>query len=152
TYRDEVLTASDPLRVALGELGTQRWTRRIGLAPLSAEAVKELCEGSGLEPSELFRLTSGNPFFVAEVIRAGVGRRAAADAMPASADGMPASARDAVLARVVRLTPDARAVLDAAALIGTRVDLSLLSTVTPTNPSTLDELVESGVLSGDGGW
>ena len=37
-------------------------------------------------------------------------------------DEVPASARDAVLARVSRLPAGAREVLDAAALIGTRVE------------------------------
>ena len=43
---------------------------------------------------------------------------------------VPASARDAVLARVSRLSPAAREVLDAAALIGTRVEVPLLDAVT----------------------
>ena len=71
TYRDDGLAADDPLRVALGELATQRSTRRIGLGPLSAEAVRVLADGSGLEPAELYRLTGGNPFYVTEVLRAG---------------------------------------------------------------------------------
>jgi predicted ATPase len=39
TYRDDDAEASDLLRLALGELARQRSTRRIGLAPLSADAV-----------------------------------------------------------------------------------------------------------------
>src|SRR5215813_6786928 len=34
TYRDDALAADDPLRVVLGDLATQRYTRRIGLATL----------------------------------------------------------------------------------------------------------------------
>ena len=48
TYRDDGLAAADPLRVALGDLGSQRCTRRVGLTPLSLEAVRELAGGSGL--------------------------------------------------------------------------------------------------------
>ena len=47
---------------------------------------------------------------------------------------VPTSARDAVLARVTRLGPGARDVLDAAALIGTRVELPLLASVTGCPP------------------
>jgi hypothetical protein len=50
--------------VALGELASQRSTRRIGLAPLSADAVRVLADGSGLEPAALYRLTGGNPFYL----------------------------------------------------------------------------------------
>jgi hypothetical protein len=38
TYRGEDLAADDPLRAALGEIARQRSTRRIDLAPLSADA------------------------------------------------------------------------------------------------------------------
>jgi predicted ATPase len=74
TYRVDGLVASDPLRLALGELARQRTTRRIVLAPLSAEAVRVLAAGSGLEAAALFRLTGGNPFYVCEVVQAGIGK------------------------------------------------------------------------------
>ena len=45
TYRDDGLSATDPLRLALGDLATQRSDRRIGLAPLSADAVGVLAGG-----------------------------------------------------------------------------------------------------------
>jgi len=139
TYRDDGLAAGDPLRVALGELATQRSTRRIDLAPLSADAVRVLAEDSGLEPAALYRLTGGNPFYVTEVLRAGM-------------DEVPASARDAVLARVARLSSESRAVLDVAALTGTRVELRLLESVASCPASVVDELVASGLLAGDGRW
>ena len=49
TYRDEGLSAADPLRIALGDLATQRSVRRIGLAPLSADAVRVLAGDAGLD-------------------------------------------------------------------------------------------------------
>ena len=139
TYRDDGLTAGDPLRVALGDLGAQRCARRIELAPLSPDAVRELAGGSGLPPAELYRLTGGNPFYVTEVLRAGLGE-------------VPASARDAVLARAARLSGGSREVLDVAALTGARVEARLLESVTGCGPSALDELLDSGLLAGDGGW
>jgi predicted ATPase len=53
TYRDDGLAADDPLRIALGDLATQRSTRRVELAPLSADAVRILAGGSGLEAARL---------------------------------------------------------------------------------------------------
>ena len=137
TYRDEGLTATDPLRFALGDLATQRSVRRISLPPLSAAAVAVLATGSGLDPAALHRLTGGNPFYVGQVMQAGMNE-------------VPASARDAVLARAARLGREARAVLDAAALIGTRVELALLATVAGCVPSAVDELLASGLVTGDG--
>ena len=40
THRDDGLAATDPLRIALGDLATQRPTRRISLGPLSRDAVR----------------------------------------------------------------------------------------------------------------
>ena len=139
TYRDDGLAAGDPLRIALGDLATQRSTRRVDLAPLSADAVRILTDGTGLDAAELYRLTGGNPFYVTEVVRAGVGV-------------VPSSARDAVLARAARLGGGSREVLDVAALIGARVELDLLTSVTASPLPVLDELLASGLLAEGGGW
>jgi predicted ATPase len=48
TYRDDDAESSDRLRVALGELARQRTTRRIALAPLSADAVRSWPQEAGL--------------------------------------------------------------------------------------------------------
>ena len=137
TYRDDGLSTTDPLRIALGDLATQRSVRRVGLAPLSADAVRQLAGGQGLDAAALYRLTGGNPFYVTEVVASGM-------------DEVPASARDAVLARVSRLSASAREVLDAAALIGTRVELPLLTTATAVPSPAVDELLASGLLAATG--
>ena len=139
TYRDDGLGPRDPLRVALGDLATQRSTRRIGLAPLTQHAVGLLAADSGLEAAALYRLTGGNPFYVTEVVQSGMGE-------------VPPSARDAVLARAARLSGGARAVLDTAALTGTRAELALLESVTGCPPSAVDELAVSGLVSTDREW
>jgi DNA-binding CsgD family transcriptional regulator/tetratricopeptide (TPR) repeat protein len=137
TYRDDGLSATDPLRIALGDLATQRSVRRIGLAPLSADATAVLAGDQGLDAAALYRLTGGNPFYVTEVVASGT-------------DEVPRSARDAVLAQVSRLSASAREVLDAAALIGTRVELPLLTMATAVPAPAVDELLASGLLAGNG--
>jgi DNA-binding CsgD family transcriptional regulator/tetratricopeptide (TPR) repeat protein len=139
TYRDDVLASGDPLRVALGDLATQRSTRRVDLAALSVEAVGILAAGSGLAAAELYRLTGGNPFYVTEVVRSGLAK-------------LPDSARDAVLARKSRLTAEASGLLEAAALIGGRVDPLLLRSVTSCPVPVVDEVLASGLLAEDGTW
>jgi DNA-binding CsgD family transcriptional regulator/tetratricopeptide (TPR) repeat protein len=139
TYRDDGLAADDPLRIALGDLATQRSTRRMGLAPLSADAVQILADGTGLDAAELYRLTGGNPFYVTEVVQSGLGV-------------VPSSARDAVLARAARLGGGSREVLGVAALIGARVELDLLTSVAGCPPQAVDEILASGLLAEDGGW
>jgi DNA-binding CsgD family transcriptional regulator/tetratricopeptide (TPR) repeat protein len=53
---------------------------------------------------------------------------------------------------VARLGDESRGVLDTAALIGARVELRLLASVTPCSTSAIDELLASGLLVGDSGW
>ena len=47
TYRDDELGDSHPLRVVLGDLATQRATRRMRLPPLSEQAVRAAGRGAG---------------------------------------------------------------------------------------------------------
>jgi len=131
SYRNDEIAGSHPLLVALGQLAVQRCTRRLELAPLSAQAVRVLAEGRGVDPDELHRVTDGNPFYVSEVLRAGLGT-------------VPRSARDVVLARAARLDANARETLDAAAIIGTSVEERLLERVV-VNASPA-ELVACGLL------
>jgi DNA-binding CsgD family transcriptional regulator len=137
TYRAEEVTETDPLRAALGELARQRPTRRVELAPLSAGAVRQLAGDSGLDAAQLYGLTGGNPFYVTEVLQAGMNE-------------IPQAARDAVLARAARLSAGAREILDVTALIGTRGDLQLVEWVTACRPSAIDEVLASGLLAEDG--
>jgi DNA-binding CsgD family transcriptional regulator/tetratricopeptide (TPR) repeat protein len=137
TYREEGLAAGDLLRAALGELARQRCTRRVELGPLSAGAVRQLADPTGLDAAELHRLTGGNPFYVMAVIAAGVTE-------------IPPAARDAVLARAVGLSSPARAVLDVAALTGARAELRLVESVADCPLAAVDEALASGLLTVDG--
>jgi ATP/maltotriose-dependent transcriptional regulator MalT len=135
TYRDEGLSASHPLRLVLGDLaGT---VRRIPLAPLSAESVRLLAAGTELDPARLHEFTGGNPFFVTEVLAAGMHE-------------VPRAARDAVLSRAARLSERPRELLNFAALLGTRFDLQTIGPVQPDTFLQFDEVLASGLVTMDG--
>jgi DNA-binding CsgD family transcriptional regulator len=135
SYRDDEVGSQHPLRTVLGDVDLRR---RIALPPLTQDGVRLLAGDSELDPTELFRQTGGNPFFVTEVLAAG-------------GAGVPSSVRDAVLARAARLDASARKALDAAAVVGTPVDLALLERVLAEPPDGMDECLASGVLqTGDG--
>ena len=139
TYRDDGLAENRSLRETLGEVSSQRPTRRIALPALTSAAVVSLSEGSGLRADEVHALTGGNPFFVSEILCS-------------PGEALPASARDAVLARAARLSPAGRAVLDSAALVGERVEPTLLAAVTGAGVDALDEPVAAGLLTAEDGW
>jgi DNA-binding CsgD family transcriptional regulator/tetratricopeptide (TPR) repeat protein len=124
------------LRVVLGDLATSPDVHRLPLEPLSIESVGELARGSGLDPVELHQRTSGNPFYVTEVI-AGA---------PAS---IPATVRDAVLARAARLSPEGRRTLEVAAVIGPAIEPALLRGVLDGSTAA-EECLARGVLRTDG--
>ena len=133
SYRNDELADTHPLRIALGHLAVQRCTRRLPLAPLSAQAVRMLSAGRGVDPEELYSVTGGNPFYIHAVLEAGLGE-------------VPGSARDVVLARAARLGPKARETLEAGALIGGTVDERLLRHVV-AGPA-LAEVISSGLVVG----
>jgi DNA-binding CsgD family transcriptional regulator len=136
TYRDDALAADDSLRVVLGELGTERGARRIAVPALTEAAVARLAEAAAMPAGEVYRLTGGNPFFVNEVLQSG-------------SAVVPESARDAVLARIARLSASARSAIEVCALVGARVAPSTMSCA-GVAPADLDELVAAGVLVSEG--
>jgi ATP/maltotriose-dependent transcriptional regulator MalT len=138
TYRDEEVGPKHPLRVVLGDLATSDSVSRLALGPLSAAGVAALAEGSGLDPEDLHRRTGGNPFFVTELIAAG-------------GNSLPSTLRDAVLARSARLGPSAAHALQAAAVLGSRVDPRLLREVAAVDEAAVEECLVAGALRREGG-
>ena len=118
TYRDDELDRRHPLRRALGELTHGDRTTRLAVEPLSPEAVAALAAPHGVDADDLYRKTNGNAFFVTEVL---------------AADGaeVPETARDAVLARAARLSPEATELLEAVAVVPPHAEQGLLEAIVP---------------------
>jgi DNA-binding CsgD family transcriptional regulator/tetratricopeptide (TPR) repeat protein len=132
SYRETELGRFHPLRLVLGELGSEAAVMRLRLAPLSLEAVASLAEPHGVDASALYQRTGGNPFFVTEVLAAG--------------EEIPETVRDAVLARAARLTPAGRTLLEAVAVTLQPTELSLLEAVAGDALAALDDCLASGML------
>jgi DNA-binding CsgD family transcriptional regulator/tetratricopeptide (TPR) repeat protein len=136
TYRDDEIGDGHPLRVVIGELATQRATRRMGVPPLSVDAVRMLAG----DAEQVHALTGGNPFFVSEILCDPNG-------------AVPATVVDAVMGRIARLPDDARQAMEAASVIGTRVEPWLLEHVTAEGADRaegIDRCLASGSLIADG--
>ncbi len=134
SYRDDELDRAHPLRIVVGEVAPSSSVVRLDVPRLSREAVGALAVASSLDADELYRLTSGNPFYVTEAIAAGGGV-------------VPASVRDAVLARAARLSPGARSVLDVVAIAPPRVELWLLEELAGERIDAVSECVDAAVLT-----
>ncbi|MCB0005684.1 MAG: AAA family ATPase, partial [Anaerolineales bacterium] len=133
TYRDDELEARHPLRLLVGDLSSSAGTLHLHLQPLSLVAVTQLSGNKRVDTDALFEATGGNPFFVTEVLASGSAL-------------VPETVRDAILARLARLTLSGRAALDAAAIIGTRVEPWLLQDVTAAEAGHIDESMDVGFL------
>ncbi len=133
TYRDDDLPPAHPLRVLLGDLASHPVVRRLPVPPLSRDAVLELVGETGLDVDAVMHETGGNAFFVSEVIASG-------------GVELPPTVQDAVLARAQRLSPQARLALESAAVIGSRIEPSLIHGMPDVSPDAVDECVTSGML------
>ncbi len=89
-------------------------------------------------PARLFERTGGNPFFVTEAL-------AAADV------DVPETVRDAVLARTAQLEPAPRRLLEAAAVVPSRIELWLLEAVGGEDFVHLEACLGSGMLEHEDG-
>jgi DNA-binding CsgD family transcriptional regulator/tetratricopeptide (TPR) repeat protein len=138
TCRDDALENAHPLRRVLGELATAG-VRRLKLAPLSPDAVGQLAAPHGVDGQALYDKTGGNPFFVVEVLAGG-------------SEEIPPTVKDAVLARAMGLSPTARQLLEAAAVVPQRAELWLLEALAGAAVESVDECVGAGMLvpEGDG--
>ena len=104
---------------AVGRLGERAVT--VPLSPLPRSAVVALAAAAGLaEHGEtVMDRTGGHALSVVECLRA----------LAAGDDGVPATLADAVASRVERLDPDARAVIEAAAVLRRRLDPRLMAAI-----------------------
>lgn len=133
TWRGGELGPAHPLRAALAGLAGQG-ARTLSLAPLSRAAVATLAARAGRPAAGLFEACGGNPFFVTELLAAPL------------AAGLPGSVRDALLARVARLSPSARELLNVASVSPSPLETAVLAHVCGLEPQALAEVVTSDLL------
>jgi DNA-binding CsgD family transcriptional regulator len=133
TYRDDD-QPSPAVRRFLGQLAGMPASVNLALGPLSEAGVAAMAAGSDLDAARLHALTGGNPFYVTQVL-AGDGR------------DIPVSISDALRARLDRLTPSARASLEAAAILGSRIEPWLLAAVAGEDVLGADDCVAAGLLA-----
>ncbi|TME11204.1 MAG: hypothetical protein E6I65_06945 [Chloroflexi bacterium] len=118
----------------LGGVASLPVLRQLPLEPLSRPGVERLASDTGVDARELHRITAGNPFYVHEVLDAGLTR-------------IPISVRDAVRARVSQLDERGRRALQVAAILGVRSEPWLLAAVAGEDILGIDDCLRIGLLT-----
>jgi DNA-binding SARP family transcriptional activator len=166
TYRETDIGADHPLAATLAALHRESGVERITLVGLDADALGVVLEGAGYELDAagvelrdmLASETSGNPFFVSEVLRhlaeAGVIRPGEVHRGVGIGDmaaRVPPNVREVIVQRVARLGDETRQLLRVAAVIGAAfpvetlagaVDLGARSVLAALEPALQASIVE----------
>jgi DNA-binding CsgD family transcriptional regulator/tetratricopeptide (TPR) repeat protein len=135
TYRSEEVGPDHPLTLVLGDLPASAAVR-LNLGPLSGAAAGKLAAGYQGSIADLLAATGGNPFLVTE----------AALSPPTE---VPPSVKDAVVARVARLSPQARQVAERAAVIPGQAERWLVDGLAEDGSSSLEECRSRGLIEYD---
>ena len=161
TYRDTDLDRTHPLAGVLADLRRHEHVTRLAVAGLDEQGVVEFMSLAAAyeldEPGRalahaVWEETSGNPFFVGEVLRhlaesgAIVERDGAwtSDLDPADV-GIPEGIREVVGRRLTRLGPDVERILSTAAVVGLEFGVDLVGDVLGDDAdAVLDGLEEAG--------
>jgi class 3 adenylate cyclase len=169
TYRSDEMHRRHPLLRALAELQRERVTTEISLKRLTPDETKEVIRATFAQSdphvkiSDEFRdaihtRSEGNPFFTEELLKAVVGSggvyfdaASGWQRKPIDELEIPGSIREAVRARLERLSDDARQTVVAASVIGHRFPFDVLRIVRGIEDvpleSNLRELIEEQLLS-----
>jgi DNA-binding CsgD family transcriptional regulator len=135
-WRQEA-SAEELLRSLLAGLPGDALTR-LTLAPLSRAAVATWARAAGRDGHDLYRVTQGNPFFVGQLLESTPGQ-------------LPAAVRDAVLARALPLSGEARDVLELLSVAPAGLDLAVIESVLDNAGAAVDEAVAQGLIDATDG-
>ena len=160
-YRTDELPTATLLREWRARLLTQRMAEEARLVPLTFDQtalMTTLILATGLPAPRdvavaVHERTDGIPLHIEELLGA-IGDEARSDGRAIREATVPATIEDAVLARFERLSPDARAVAQAGAVIGRSFVPEVLAGIMDLPPAALDaplrELVDQAFLESPG--
>ena len=133
SYRDDEVNDKHPLRSVIGDLPPASLCR-VRLRPLSEGAVGLLAVAAGRSPAGLHEVTGGNPFFVTEVLAA-------------SEDKVPSTVRDAVIARLARLSEEARSVAHLVSIVPSHAERWLIDGMIGPSGEVMQECLNAGMVA-----
>ena len=142
TYRDVEARLSAEAGDAIAKIA--REGRYLALRRLARDEVATWAAREGVgDADSLFAATEGNPLFVAEMLRFARDKQTTSSTTGRLPDGV----RDVIRARLALAPPPARALLDAASVLGRRVDLGVVASLLELPLATVRDLAAEAVRS-----
>ena len=147
TARSETLDPDHPVSIWRGRLAGNQRVTEIELGPLSSAetaALGSFLSSETLTPElarELHAETEGYPLYIVETIRAGRLRRAGAAAGHGDSP-LPAAIRSVIMSRFAQLSPNARSLMDTAAVIGREFTAESLAHIGRVSDEAAVELLD----------
>jgi tetratricopeptide (TPR) repeat protein len=147
TYRDVEARLSRGAGELIGRISREGTT--LALARLDREAAALLLRqrAPDLEPAvekRIFDSAQGNPLFLQEMSRL-VGEQGAA---ALAAGALPEGVREVIRQRLDRLAPEARRLLDLAAVAGDEIDVALLAAASGRAPAAVTDDLQAALRAG----
>lgn len=139
SYRVDEVTLEHPFSTVIN-LVPSAHARRTELAPLSLSSVRSLAKGKHSNPEKLYEISSGNPFFISEIL---------ATDQELNQD-VPSSVKDAVGARLNSLNKDEKSLLTVLCFIPYSIPVVLIKRLFPEgNQSSLETCLARKFLNTD---
>ena len=162
TLRSEEVSGEHALFPLLTELQREGQLAEITLAPLSAAETATMATqwlGFALSPEKavsLYTESEGFPLFIVEMLNTRMERVEVGLASPMQgAAALPAKVQATIQSRLAQLSPLARQLADAAAVVGRALDLTVLATISELTAENfvqgLDELWRRRIIREQGG-
>jgi ATP/maltotriose-dependent transcriptional regulator MalT len=132
TYRDDEIHNAHPLRMVLGQLPPDSFSR-MQLTPLSRTAVEKMSAEKGYKGEDVFQISRGNPFYVNEILAS-------------YSKGIPDNIRNAILSTYHGLDGKTRQIWDLLSVIPLSFEIKYLEKLEPLYASALENCLDRNIL------
>jgi len=132
TYRDTEIHFTHALRNIVGQLNPDSFTR-IGLLPLSKEAVEKMAEERGYNGEDVYRITNGNPFYVTEILAS-------------YSLGVPDNIKDSILSVYNKMNEKTKHVWEILSVLPTAFEMSYLDKLDESYIPAVQNCIDAKIL------
>ncbi len=132
TCRDNEIQPIHPLRIVLGHLNPDTFTR-MRLLPLSKQAVEKMAAGKEYKGEDVYNISGGNPFYVKEILAS-------------YSPGVPDNIKDAILSVYNRLDEKTRQLWQILSVLPTGFEIKYLQEIDSEYITPIQECLDLKIM------